>query len=157
MTHALLPIGASGAPTHLRWNPTRSASVQREVHTNRTILLLTLAIGMSECAGTTRYAPRETSRRTAVVVANHNWATAKVYLISRDLGRIRLATAETESEQRVFLPRMSDVFGSNVGFEVELVGSTLSYQIDPVMLSPGTVMRVTIHNALSLSNVTVMP
>ena len=121
------------------------------------LLLLTAAVALAGCAGAGRFETLQGPRRSVVAVANHNWSTAKLYLIPDDGARIRIATIETGSVERVFIPRTFDTSGHSVGFQVELIGSPLSYEIAPVMLSPGAEIRVSIENAVHLTSIMVMP
>ena len=121
---------------------------------NGRAFLLAAAAGLAACGGTARYT-LEAPRRSVVVVANNNWATARIYLISPLGLRTRLATVETSTEERVQLPRAVDQWGTSVGFEVELIGGGGSVAIDPVMFGPGDVIRVTIQNHLALTSVMV--
>ena len=119
------------------------------------MLLLAAAVGLAGCASSSRYGGIDAPRRSVVIVENHNWATARIYLVSQIGMRTRLATIETATAERVQLPRTIDLHGASVGFEVELIGGGGFLALDPVMFVPGDVIRVTIQNQLGLSSIMV--
>ncbi len=98
-------------------------------------------------------------RQIAVSIRNDNWSDVKVYLVDASGGMpVRLGTITSMTTLRIPLrgavATQLDLQGS-LRFQIRPLGSRSSYLTDPLVMSPGDVMHLTVANQLRLSTLVV--
>lgn len=85
-------------------------------------------------------------------VANHNWQDMHVY-VSRDGGPLQsLGVVTSQTTANFAMPKGFVYTGSGVHVVADPVGSRQTYVSPDIMAVPGTVVSVTIENAINMSS-----
>lgn len=92
-------------------------------------------------------------RSVTVLVTNHNWQDATVYVIGAG-PRVRLGTVTSMNSQRfVVPPSVRRVTGFRL--EADLIGSSVRKTTSDIIVNPGEEVRWNLENQLALSSYSV--
>ncbi len=127
------------------------------------LLLIAVVTGAATtgCAtkGTSPSRGVEPHQQTAVSIRNDNCSDMKVYLVDGSGGMpVRLGTVTSMSTLRI--PLRGAVASQlrlegSLRFQIRPLGSRSSYLTDPLVMSPGDVLHLTVANQLRLSTLVV--
>lgn len=127
------------------------------------LLLIAVVTGTATtgCAtpGTSPSSGVEPHRQTAVRIRNNNWSDVKVYLVRANGSLVRVGTVTSMTTLRIPLRRALatelQTHGS-LRFLIRPLGNPRgSYLTDPVFITSGDVMSLTVANELWLSTLVV--
>jgi len=114
---------------------------------------------LSGCAAATSAGPRfygataESHRPIAIEVNNVGWADVVVYSVSGS-ARIRLGVANSNQRTRFKLPRAHE-FAPDLRLQADPIGSSHTYDSEPLSPAPGQVVHWTIHESRGLRSLMV--
>ena len=102
-----------------------------------------------------RRAGLKAAQTTAVFieVENDNWADVIVYVVSSGY-RTRIGRAESMHSSVLRLPLITDGY---IRFQLRPLASEEYYTLDPVLVTPGQRISMSVRNALQLSTLMVLP
>lgn len=117
-------------------------------------LVASVAAATSGCASNAPYASasllERPSRDIAVRVTNNNWQDVRIYLVTESGSRPLRVGVVPGLTSAIFTMRHPPQ--GRARFLLRPIGTRATYTTNAVMAVPGRSLELTVHNALSLSN-----
>lgn len=103
---------------------------------------------MLACSQMTNQKQTRPRNEITLLVDNRNWSDAKVYAIT-GAGERRIATVTSLSQQTV---KVALDNSGEFSVQVRFIGSTARWYVQPILVSPGDLVKLTIANTESFTN-----
>ncbi|MBI4544809.1 MAG: hypothetical protein HY703_06425 [Gemmatimonadetes bacterium] len=122
---------------------------QRSILAAALLLSGACATGLHDAGG--RGSP---GRETTVSVENRNWADMNVYVV-RAGARTRLGMVTSMNRATFAIPQTMTAGGGDIALLADPIGSSATFQTEPILLAPGQHIVWLIENSIQLSSLFV--
>ncbi len=113
-------------------------------------VVLALAL-VAACVGRAPQAALPAEEPVTVLMVNANWATVNVYAV-RDGSWSRLGTVVTNTKSWAKLPGWAVTGAGTVRLRIEAIGSGETYVTDPILVSSGRQITLSVQPALRMTS-----